>query len=65
MTRRTIRAALAAWLAAAALPAGAHHSFRAQYDPAQLLTLTGVVGVTYVTSLSKPTAAADEVVPEA
>ncbi len=30
-----------------------------------VLTLTGVVGVTYVTSLSKPTAAADEVVPEA
>ncbi|HSP17514.1 MAG TPA: DMT family transporter [Thermoanaerobaculia bacterium] len=29
------------------------------------LTITGVVGVTYVTSLSKPTAAADEVVPEA
>jgi hypothetical protein len=30
-----------------------------------LLTITGVVGVTYVTSLSKPTAAANEVVPEA
>ncbi len=29
------------------------------------LTITGVVGVTYVTSLSKPTAAAEEVVPEA
>jgi len=29
------------------------------------LSITGVVGVTYVTSLSKPTAAADEVVPEA
>jgi drug/metabolite transporter (DMT)-like permease len=29
------------------------------------LTITGVVGVTYVTALSKPTAAADEVLPEA
>ncbi len=29
------------------------------------LTIAGVVGVTYVTSLSKPMAAADEVVPEA
>lgn len=29
------------------------------------LSITGVVGVTYVTSLSKPTAAADEVAPEA
>jgi drug/metabolite transporter (DMT)-like permease len=28
------------------------------------LTIGGVLGVTYVTSLSKPTAAADEVVPE-
>ena len=30
-----------------------------------VLTITGVVGVTYVTSLSKPAVAADEVVPEA
>jgi drug/metabolite transporter (DMT)-like permease len=30
-----------------------------------VLTIAGVVGVTYVTALSKPTAAADEVVPEA
>lgn len=29
-----------------------------------ILSITGVVGVTYVTSLSKPTAAADEVAPE-
>lgn len=30
-----------------------------------VLTIAGVVGVTYVTSLSRPTAAADEIVPEA
>jgi drug/metabolite transporter (DMT)-like permease len=29
------------------------------------LTISGVLGVTYITSLSKPTAPADEVVPEA
>lgn len=30
-------------LAAAALPAGAHHSFRSQYDADQPVTLTGIV----------------------
>ena len=41
MTIRTI--SLAAALLVGATPAAAHHSFRAQYDPDQPITLTGVV----------------------
>ena len=42
-----------------------HDTINATAAAGAALTITGVVGVTYVTSLSKPNAPADEVVPEA
>ena len=41
--RRIFIALLAAFTLALAVPAGAHHSFAAQYDSQQLMTLTGTI----------------------
>ena len=41
-----------------------HETITPMATAGALLTITGVVGVVYVTSLSKPTVAADEVAPE-